>query len=139
MSPDAQANASILQALGVPLESIASYLSAAATLQPGDWIIDALLGTGQTRPLTGELAEVVTAINDSSARVLAIDLPTGFPADHGPAAEDECCVIAHATITFVSPKQGFLNPLARRFLGETHIASIGLPHDQLLSAVRGRE
>src|SRR5688572_4905922 len=43
-----------------------------------DLIIDALFGAGLTRPLDGEVARLVGAVNASGRPVLAVDLPSGI-------------------------------------------------------------
>lgn len=63
-----------------PAQTDLKRLLAEATL-----VIDALLGMGISRAVEGELATIVGAVNNAplSARVLAIDLPTGVHSDTG--------------------------------------------------------
>lgn len=49
----------------------------------GDWIIDALFGVGLDRPLEGEYAEVLKAVNAFGGKVLSIDIPSGLSPDTG--------------------------------------------------------
>ena len=48
-----------------------------------DLIIDALLGTGVSRPVTGLYARLIDVINAASCPVLACDIPSGVNADDG--------------------------------------------------------
>jgi len=56
-------------------------------LTPGDMapalIVDALLGTGLSRPVTGLMAHVIGVINECGAPVLAADVPSGVAGDTG--------------------------------------------------------
>lgn len=48
-----------------------------------DLAIDALLGIGRLRTPTGRLAEHLAQLQNSTAPVLCVDLPSGLDADHG--------------------------------------------------------
>jgi hydroxyethylthiazole kinase-like uncharacterized protein yjeF len=69
-----------------------------------DLIVDALLGTGLDRPPKGDYAAAVDLINQSSANVVAVDLPTGLNADTGNVMGS--AVAADITITFIGRKRG---------------------------------
>jgi NAD(P)H-hydrate epimerase len=89
------------------------------------WIIDALFGTGLTGAIRSPLDRIVSWINDSGARVLAVDIPSGLDCDAGEPLGPT--VRADHTVTFVARKAGFENPLAKEWLGEVHVAHIGAP------------
>jgi len=94
-------------------------------LAGAEWIVDALLGTGLTGPPRPPLAHVIAAINNTSARVLAVDIPSGLDADTGqPLGE---VVRADHTATFVARKKGFADPAAQQWLGRVHVLDIGIP------------
>jgi NAD(P)H-hydrate epimerase len=96
-----------------------------ALLAEADWIIDALLGTGLSRPVEGTLRVVIEAINRAGKPTLALDLPSGLDADRGvPLGE---AVRAQATATFVARKLGFDAPGASAYTGEVTVVDIGLP------------
>jgi NAD(P)H-hydrate epimerase len=69
-----------------------------------DAIVDALLGTGLERPVTGEWADAIAQCNASRAPVLALDIPSGLHADTGRVLGS--AVRADATISFIGLKQG---------------------------------
>lgn len=90
-------------------------------------IIDALFGTGLTRPLSGIHAAVVELINASGHPVLAIDIPSGLDADTGLPVGNGPAIKATHTISFCGWKTGFLNPAAQTYTGQIRIAHIGVP------------
>lgn len=101
-----------------------------STIQSADYIIDALLGTGTSRPLPDDMRQLIKQVQQerekrSSLRIVAIDLPTGLNADTG--AVDPGTIRADSTITLAAPKQGFFFFPGRDYIGKLHIGSIGLP------------
>jgi NAD(P)H-hydrate epimerase len=99
--------------------------------QGADWLVDALLGTGLTRPVEGLLAQAIASMNRSSRPILALDLPSGLDTDTGiPLGE---AIRAVATTTFVAPKLGFGQPGAAAYTGEVVVIEIGVPRALLKS------
>lgn len=94
-------------------------------LVDSQWIIDALFGTGLTGPIKPPYDAVVKAINESNAKVLAIDVPSGLDCDTGQPLGPT--VRATHTVTFVGQKKGFLKPEAQAWLGQVKVADIGIP------------
>jgi NAD(P)H-hydrate epimerase len=88
-------------------------------------VVDALLGTGVTRPVEGLLAAAIRSINQSRRPVLALDLPSGLDADTG--QPQGVAIQSTATATFVAPKVGFEAPGASDYLGEVIALEIGVP------------
>jgi NAD(P)H-hydrate epimerase len=85
-----------------------------------DLVVDALLGYGLRGAPKGRSAELIAISNQSPARVLALDLPSGTNATTGetPGA----AVQATRTLTLALPKTGL-----RRSQGELYLADIGIP------------
>jgi NAD(P)H-hydrate epimerase len=107
----------------------------ASGLSSADWVVDALLGTGLTRPVEGRLRDVIAAIGECGKPVLAVDLPSGLDADTGRPLG--IAVRASATVTFVAPKLGFSVPGASDYTGPVFVAHIGIPRrvlDRLIPA-----
>ena len=79
--------------------------------------IDAMLGTGRSRPLQGPIAAACGALTEAKAArrgpfILALDVPTGLDADTG--AVDPATPAAEATVALGYPKVGlFLFPRRR--------------------------
>jgi len=69
-------------------------------------VVDALLGTGLTRPVEGLLRAAIEAINGAGRAVIALDLPSGIDGDSG--AVWGAAVRADCTVTFGLPKRGNL-------------------------------
>ena len=69
-----------------------------------DLIVDAVLGTGLEREVSGAWAGMVEAVNRYPAPVLALDIPSGLHSDNGRVMG--CAIRADATVTFIGLKQG---------------------------------
>ena len=104
-------------------------------LERYDVIIDALFGTGLSRPLEGVFREAAVAL--SSARgaragghsprplVVSLDLPSGLDADSAEPIGD--AVRADLTVTFTAPKPANVLAPASHFNGRLVVAGIGSP------------
>ena len=100
-----------------------------------DIIIDALFGTGLSRPLNGLFANVVNDLaairNDrengrtAGPLIFSVDVPSGLDSDTskpiGPAVE------ADLTVTFTAPKAANVLPPASHLNGKLIVAGIGSP------------
>lgn len=93
-------------------------------------IIDALLGTGLTRPLEGLIADVVQHINQVPNEVLSIDMPTGLFAEDNSENNLSLVVRANHTFTFHSPKLSFLLPETGNLAGNFEVLDIGLMEEE---------
>lgn len=95
---------------------------------PGDVVIDAIFGTGLSRPPRGVFAEAIAAVRAArarGARVLAVDVPSGVSSDTGQVLET--AVHADATVTFGAWKRGLLCHPGAELAGEVEVAPIGWP------------
>ena len=100
-------------------------------LEECDIFVDALFGTGLSRPLEGMGRELVQLARSIGKPVLAVDIPSGMSADSGlPLGE---VLPARLTVTLGLPKTGFYSPIGASLTGQIIIDSIGLP-DVLLTA-----
>jgi NAD(P)H-hydrate epimerase len=86
-------------------------------------LIDAVFGSGLSRPPEGIYAQVVQCVNKTNATRVAVDIPSGLLADHFSAGE---IVRAHFTVSFQLPKLAFMLPQAHPFTGEWTTVDIGL-------------
>ncbi len=74
-------------------------------LEQAELIVDALLGTGVSRPISGMFATILDMVKmHSVAPVVAVDCPSGLNCDTG--AIDPHALSAELTVTFAGPKQG---------------------------------
>ncbi|HEX8638246.1 MAG TPA: NAD(P)H-hydrate dehydratase [Pyrinomonadaceae bacterium] len=97
-----------------------------------DVLVDALFGTGLTRPLEEiheQVAAFIFAYNvenvDQDTLIVSLDLPSGLDADKA----EKCCVTpcAHLTVSFTAPKIANVLPPASSYNGELFVANIGSP------------
>jgi len=113
-----------LEELSAPIRFIAESAGLDA-LDPGDLIVDGLLGTGITGEVTGTALEAVRWMNGSGVPILSIDLPSGMDADTGRPCG--ACVTAERTVTLGELKLGLVFHPGRSLAGKVRIADIGLP------------
>ena len=100
---DALKNADVLRALGLALD--APWPSS-----PPGLVVDALFGTGLSRPLTGEYLQAVQRINAyrrAGSQVLAVDIPSGVDGATGRVLGEEAVHASHC-VSFQWPKRGHL-------------------------------
>lgn len=95
-------------------------------------VIDALFGSGLNRPLKGLAADIVKVINQSKAKVLSIDIPSGLMGEDNGSNNYECIVKADQTITFQFPKLSCLFAENEIYIGDLRIHDIGL-HPQAIN------
>ncbi len=94
-----------------------------------DLVVDALLGTGATGPLSPGMTHAVAAIRSlaaSGVRVVALDLPTGFEADTGRPTAPGACVHADLTVTFAHIKPLHVLYPEREACGAIEVVEIGV-------------
>ena len=99
---------------------VASALSARPSL-----VVDGLFGIGLNRELTDSWQELISMLNHSGARVLAVDVPSGLDADTG--EPQPVAVQAAVTVTIGAPKRGLLATRAAPYVGRLEVAGeVGL-------------
>jgi NAD(P)H-hydrate epimerase len=114
-------------------------------LSGADVIVDALLGVGVSRPITGRLAallgvtgqavttrkvagglaEAVPPVPVEPPLVVAVDCPTGLNCDTGEL--EPAALPADLTVTFAHPKVGLLRFPGAEAVGEIVVADIAIP------------
>ncbi len=94
-------------------------------LQECDLIIDALLGTGISKPVRDAYASVIDFMNSSSLPILSIDIPSGVNADTAEVMGR--AVEAAMTVTLGLPKMGLLFQPGRAHAGLISVGDIGIP------------
>ncbi len=130
---DAAVNLKRLEASGPPeiVATAEAWREVYPTLEGATLLVDALLGTGLTRPLEGFLREVVRDLNRlrPSPEVVAVDLPSGLSADTGSVIGE--CIRAAASVTFTAPKVAHVLPPASEHVGDFVVHEIGTPRELL--------
>ena len=132
MPPDARVNYERWVAIGEVrgLEMSAFYASPAA-----DIYVDAVFGTGLSRPPEGEIAEVLAYvgglggdIGHFAPRLLAINSPSGLCLDSGRMLLDGWATPqARLTVTFHRAKAGHYLDIGPKSCGRVHVVDIGIP------------
>jgi ADP-dependent NAD(P)H-hydrate dehydratase / NAD(P)H-hydrate epimerase len=94
-----------------------------------DLVVDALLGTGLSSPVSGAYAATIHTLNEMSSDhgfpVVAVDLPSGIHADTGEALGT--AVRATLTVTLGLPKLGLYVNQGIDHAGRIAVADIGIP------------
>ena len=97
-----------------------------------DIVVDALLGTGASRPIGDPLKDILGVLQEVRGRapgrvplLAAVDVPTGLDCDSG--AVDPAAVPADLTVTLALPKRGFYAFPAADYLGHLVVCDIGIP------------
>ena len=88
-----------------------------------DILIDAIFGSGLSRPTEGIYEQAINCINQTKCVKIAVDLPSGLLAD-GPSSGK--IIEADYTISFQLPKLAFLLPQNYRYVGNWKVVDIGL-------------
>ncbi len=91
----------------------------------GEVVVDALFGTGLSRPLAGVFAAAVEQIATAPGAIFALDVPSGLDADTGIAQGP--AVRAHCTIGFVGLKTGYFLGVGPDHCGQIEFADLDIP------------
>ena len=111
---------------------LAQYNTALQT----DLIVDAVVGTGFVPPLRGLPLAALQWMQACRAPVLAVDLPSGWTADHFTSSAEGPVFPADAVITFTAPKPAHVCArLTRRWDQPIAVAPIGSPEAAVASAL----
>jgi len=130
LKKDPLVNFKLLKELNANIITIKENLSSIKDLSGYDLITDAIFGTGFKGKPDDLVSDLINTINQSGAKVLSIDVPSGLDATTG-----ECkglCIKASETVTFGLPKSGFYKSDGPKFTGRIIVKNIGFP-DKLLS------
>lgn len=91
-------------------------------------IVDALVGVGLSRAMSGKYSEIIEKINASSAKIVSVDIPSGIHADTG--AVMQSAVKADLTVTFAYKKAGLCLFPGAEYAGKILTADIGIYKDK---------
>lgn len=125
-SQDALLNYEILLRLGVPVYFLDEETEDGwDLLSKSTAVIDALLGTGITREVTGIFKKAIDYINAMKVPILSVDIPSGIDGSTGKIMGT--AVNAYATATFGLPKIGHVCWPGIYHTGKLRIIDIGIP------------
>lgn len=121
-SPDFQTNRLRLPE-HIPVTELGNQLP---EVQADAVIVDALFGSGLSRPLEGYAASLVKHLSRSLNYRISLDIPSGLPADMSFEITDSEVFHADLTLTIQYPKLAFLFPENEQRIGNWVCADIGL-------------
>lgn len=121
-APDAALQARILRNAGyaVVLGALPDPVAVGSAV-----VIDALYGTGLSRPLDDVAMQWVAFANAQRGKKLAVDIPSGLHGDTGEILG--ACIVADVTVTFAAIKLGMTLREGPRVCGRVEVCSLGLP------------
>lgn len=123
-SPELKKQAEIIRNLG-----IREYNNTEPDFKKYDWLIDGLFGIGLSRQVQGHFAAVIGKMNDSGARICAVDIPSGIDANTGRVLQT--AVWADMTVTFGYEKLGLLFYPGCEYAGTVVTEDIGFAKNAL--------
>ncbi len=89
-------------------------------------IIDAIFGSGLTRPVLGFAGDVIKKINKLKNTVIAIDIPSGLFGEENHHLPEQNIIKANFTVTFEFPFLAFVFSENQDFVGEFTVIPIGV-------------
>ncbi|MBO4786058.1 MAG: NAD(P)H-hydrate epimerase, partial [Prevotella sp.] len=89
-------------------------------------VIDGLFGSGLNKPIAGGFASLVKYINQSAAKVVSIDIPSGLMTEDNTYNVRANTIKAHTTLTLQQKKLAFLFPENQQFIGNLKVLDIRL-------------
>jgi NAD(P)H-hydrate epimerase len=115
----------------IPLTNADGLKTIRMALEECDLLVDALFGTGLSRPMDGVCRDLVQMVKTLGKPIVAVDIPSGLSADFGsPLGE---ALPAQLTVTFGLAKVGFYTPIGSTYTGRVMVDDIGFP-EALLAA-----
>lgn len=135
---DAAINLRVCRAMGVPVHPVAPGRARSAVDAgvrsiggPPTVIVDAILGTGLSRPPEGvalELIEECNRLRTARAAVVAVDVPSGLDAESGaPEGGSPAIVVADVTLAMGGLKPGLMTAASGGYVGDVAVGDIGVP------------
>lgn len=125
---DAEVNLAALEKCGGEVACVSDDAALVKWLDAGDEftvLVDALFGTGLTKPVGGIYQQAITWLNEQAAPVVAVDIPSGVDASTGRILG--LAVKATVTVTFAFAKIGQVSYPGAGKVGELVTVDIGVP------------
>lgn len=94
-------------------------------------VIDGLFGSGLNKPLAGGFASLVKYINQSPAKVVSIDVPSGLMSEDNTYNVRANIIHATLTLTLHEKKLAFLFGDAQQFIGRLKVLDIRLSQEYI--------
>jgi ADP-dependent NAD(P)H-hydrate dehydratase / NAD(P)H-hydrate epimerase len=127
LKEDAKLNAGIAQNIGVEIHAVDAdnFKSFDHRLRHSDLLIDAIFGTGLTKPASGFYAEVFEKINQLRKFVVCVDIPSGVDSDSGQLIGPH--VEADLTLALALLKRSHVTFPSAGAMGDIEVVDIGIP------------
>ena len=131
LKSDARVNADIAFKMGIPIHEVTDKNLNAQShlLRHCHIIVDALFGTGLTKPAGGLFEKVIKKINAAQKYVFAVDIPSGVDSDTGHLIGPH--IKATVTAALVLLKRSHLLFPSAESMGEVQILDISIPHEAI--------
>lgn len=121
----AKKNFELVSRVPIEIHRISSTEVIESAIQNSDAIVDAILGTGLTREVSGLCKEVIQRINESNKPVFSLDIPSGISGDTGKLLGT--AIRADYTVTFGLPKIGNIFYPGYKHCGKLYVSYISFP------------
>lgn len=118
-------NFDILSKMEIDIRRVNSAAQIRDDLLRYDVVVDAILGTGLTREVTGLYRDIIHLINERNCDVFSVDIPSGINCDTGEVMG--IAVKADHTVTFGLPKIGNLLYPGYAYGGHLYVSHISFP------------
>ncbi len=112
------------------IEVVGQHFSAPEIL-PTDVVVDGLFGTGLREPLVGGFMALARYINESGAKVVSIDVPSGMFGDWNRQLITRNVIHADLTLTLQFPKLSFFFAENAEMVGQWEVLDIGLSREAI--------
>lgn len=98
-------------------------------LEAGTLVVDGLFGSGLNKPLAGGFAAMVKYINQSAAKVVSIDIPSGLMTEDNSYNIHTNIIRANLTLTLQQKKLAMLMADNQQYLGRIKVLDIRLSQE----------
>lgn len=92
----------------------------------GDLVVDAIFGSGLSKPVGSMAGNIIRHINESKSVVVSVDMPSGLFSDRHSDPKSGAIIRADYTLSFQFPKLAFMFAENDSFVGEWEVMPIGL-------------
>lgn len=126
---DSNINHQIVKLLGIPVAECLDNDGLNAlqhAVKTAGIVVDAMFGTGLSRPLSGVFEAAAGFVNASEAPVISVDMPSGLSGDTGQPSGT--VIKAGMTVTMGLPKLGQVIYPGVNYIGRLEVIDIGIPH-----------
>lgn len=117
-------------------QMVKSFVEVTATFDPpklgkNALVVDGLFGSGLKKPLDGGFASLVKYINQSGAKVVSIDMPSGMMAERNDYSMNPAIVKAYLTLTLQQKKLAMMFADSSHYLGRVKVLGIRLSQEKI--------